>query len=81
MYKNLNVNRPSYTLNSLYLKLNKWISQDFDELMEMGSKGDGETTDIYARHLKNGGGKDMYDALHDDLLIFAFGQATAKSRG
>ena len=44
--------------------------------MEMVSKGDGETTDIYARHLKTGGGKDMYDALHDDLLIFAFGQAT-----
>ena len=49
--------------------------------MEMVAKADGETTDIFARHLKAGGGQDMYDALHDDLLIYAFGQATIKSRG
>ena len=49
--------------------------------MEMVSKGDGETTDILTRHLKAGSGQDMYAALHDDLLIYAFGQATTKSRG
>ena len=49
--------------------------------MEMVSKSDGETTDIFARHLKGGKEQNMYDALHDDLLIYAFGQASAKSRG
>ena len=49
--------------------------------MEMVSKADGETTDIFARHLKAGKEQNMYDALHDDLLIYAFGQASAKSRG
>ena len=47
----------------------------------MVSKADGETTDIFARHLKAGKEQNMYDALHDDLLIYAFGQASAKSRG
>ena len=48
----------------------------------MVAKADGETTNIFARHLKVGGGKDMYAAsLHDDLLVYAFGQATIKSKG
>ena len=49
--------------------------------MEMVCKGDGETTDIFARHLRTAGGKDMYSALHEDLLIYPFGQGTTKSRG
>ena len=49
--------------------------------MEMVSKADGETTDIFARHLKAGKEQNIYDALHDDLLIYAFGQASAKSKG
>ena len=48
--------------------------------MDMASKGNGDTTDIYGRHLKMSG-SDMYSALSDDMLIYPFGQATKKSRG
>ena len=48
--------------------------------MEMPRKGNGDSTDIFGRHLKTKGG-DMYSYLSDDMLIYPFGQATIKSKG
>ena len=56
--------------------------------MEMASKGDGGTTDVFAKHLKSKGvdgatGEypDLYSAFADDHLLFSFGQGTTKSNG
>ena len=56
--------------------------------MEMASKGDGGTTDIFAKHMKSnnidgltGEFPDLYSAFKDEHMLFSFGQGTTKSRG
>lgn len=57
------------------------LSQTFDELIDLASRGNEESVMVLGKQLKTGKGADIYSIIPDDLILYCFGRGVGCNLG